>query len=266
MAARVGLTNLIATATISASTQATGYSAENVKTPQRPFAPWKTTTTAGTQSVTADLGSAKAVDAVALVHANFAIARIQADDAPTFNSAGGNPQYDQLITLTRNPWNGRYSHIHRPVTVPRRYWRIQIPNQATTDGATEYRLGGWWAGVFVALPRGLRWSYRIHRIKPKEIVGPDHEGWDEELVLGHLRTHIVVHRHAVIGATPGLNDKLAEWLELERQWSELAFALFALRDDDPSQVGVMKLISDADWEVRIPAAEADFELKEVLGP
>jgi hypothetical protein len=262
---QVSLVNLLATAVaVTASSEASGYPAINIKAPQRPFAPAKTAAL-GVQSWTIDYGAATPRDHLALIHANFVSARIQLDDAATFDSNAGSPQYDEAVTITRNLVHGRYHHLHRfGSTLTHRHERILVLDQDTIDDATGYRLGGAWAGLLVSSPRGLKLDMSLRPLEPKQFIGPDHEGWEEELNLGNTVAVITATRHAIVAKPVGLSDELRDWLDLERRWSEVGFALVSLVDGDPSQVWVMRRKSAAGWDTRFPKAESQVELKEVV--
>lgn len=263
----ISLVNLIAAGTVTASSSDSSYPAANLKTPQRPFLPARTTAT-GNQWWAVDHGNAVTTEVWGLIHCNFTQVRFQADAAATFDSgAGGNPEYNELVTLARNRWNGRYSVAHVPASaVTKRYHRFYVPSQSTTDGAAYYRVGGAWAGLVSRPPRGIPLGYRVRKHEPKALVGPEHGGWEQEVSLGDAISIITCTRQALIGPVPAVNDQLAAWLELERQWAERQYVLFRLDDNDNAQTWIMRRGQDPEWTVDVPAASADFELREVVGP
>jgi hypothetical protein len=266
---RLSFVNLAAAATITASSADPNYPASFLARPQRPFLPLKTQAL-GVQTVVVDLLSAQAVEGLASVHLNFTSFAWQADDAPTFNSAGGNPQHvSPALIATRNPITGRFTHLYRPgAMTPRRYWRQVIADQATQDGLAVYREGGLWiAGSLVAVPEGVLWGIRLRRVRPREDAQPKHGGWRQRSLRGDPIAHLAAQRVTQTDFdTPGLSDNLATWLELERQWTASDLALVSLADGDPSQVWIMRYLEDLEWEVDGGKSVATLEAEEVVGP
>jgi len=270
VALKVSIVNHAAVATWSSAFADPAYPALNLASPQRPFMPAKTTSTAGTQRLIGDFGSAKAVDVFASIHRNSTTFRFQADDASTFDSAAGSPQYDSgVLTAARNPGNGRYHHVHfPPSTVTRRYICELIPTQTPNDGALVYRNGGVWAGVVTTAPDLLRWGTELQRIEPHRDVGPDDGAWEARLVMGLPRTRIRFRRAAATALTPALLDDLATWLDLERQWATVDAALVMPHGAlDSSQGWVMRREDGPTWTLGYGLSEsATFTCIEVVGP
>lgn len=112
-------------ATITASTEASGYGVANLYD-GNPAKPWKATTTTGTVSF--DFGAAVNIDLVALIHHNLTAGlevRIQADNASDFSSLDLN----QTITIPAyeaddfpvNPWIDLSA-----LSNSWRYWRLNV--------------------------------------------------------------------------------------------------------------------------------------------
>lgn len=117
--------NLTSTATITASTSATGYGTANLYD-GNPAKPWKATATTATLDFA--FGSATNIDLVAIVHHNLTAGlevRIQADDASDFSSLDLN----QLITIPAydeddfpvNPWIDLSA-----LSNSWQYWRLNV--------------------------------------------------------------------------------------------------------------------------------------------
>lgn len=100
--------NVIADATITPSTEATGYEVENLYD-GNPAKPWKATATTG--NIVFNFGSAQNIDLVALIHHNLTAGlevRIQGNasdswGSPTLNQAITIPAYDE-DGFPVNPW------------------------------------------------------------------------------------------------------------------------------------------------------------------
>lgn len=265
--------------TWSASSAAAGYPVSFLDSLLTPDIPWKSTAT-GSQSVTKDLGSAKAVDIVTLLYANFLTATLQADDAATFDSSAGSPQYSAALTLGEldttlgvirsNPGNGRICLWHRPpATVTRRYWRILIPSQTPTDGAAYYRLGAVLIvpGIFL---RNFRWEY--DPTPSQDIVVVRTVGGNEQAaILGPPRMKITGTRQALTrikadGSTVTialLRDQVDDWMTVERLWLAQGWALIIPDPSHPYWVGVMRMEPVSSRSVSIPVDDVRFEWREV---
>ncbi len=119
-------------ATVSAqSSQAAGYAASNViGTPVD--AQWRTTAAGGGEFVTIDLGSSKAVAAVAVNGVNWTGATVKADNSTTPTTVRGT-----LNTYADNQ-SRRKGSLEFGATV--RYIRIELP-ASNTDGAAYFYTG-----------------------------------------------------------------------------------------------------------------------------
>lgn len=121
---KLSLLNLVAAATVVGSTAAAAFPASNVKSPERPFQPWRSTAL-GDQSLVVDFGIATALAVVAPIHANVATVTIQGNATDVWTS----PSYSQAQTIGRNPWNTRFQAAQLPVGFTFRYLRVLIPSQ-----------------------------------------------------------------------------------------------------------------------------------------
>jgi len=145
---RLSAINKTATATITASTQDATYLAVNIRTPQRPTLPARTTAITDSWWVI-DHATATPIDIVGLIGTNFTAVKIQMNATDSW----GAPTYDSgTLPIAPSPGHGRYHCIHRLAAQQNlRFTRIFVPAQATTDGAGYFRLGGVHEGV-VATP------------------------------------------------------------------------------------------------------------------
>lgn len=87
MSATLYYTALVPSA-VTPTTEAAGYDADNVLTTSV-ARPWRSTTTAGTTTLIIDLGSSKAVAAIALNHVNLASMVVKADNSATPSTVRG---------------------------------------------------------------------------------------------------------------------------------------------------------------------------------
>jgi hypothetical protein len=241
-----GFTNKVATATITSSSQDATFVRDNLKTPQRPFYPWKTTVATDSWAVI-DFGAAQAVDLVGVIACNVATVRIQGNATDSW----GSPSYNSGdLTVSQNPWNGRYQLVNIPSGFTYRYLRLFIPTQTPVDGASVFSVGGLWAGVRVSAAEHFRWGAQFTTVHPRLDVGPDHHGWRQRLRQGEPLVRIDCAIPAQTDAAqPARNDALDTWAGLQQQmWEAGHFLLFSNVVDD-AQGWVMRLMNDPVWTV-----------------
>lgn len=250
-----------ATICTGSSQQSASFAAQNVKTPQRPFFPWRTGAT-GDQNVVVDFGSAKVVEALVLVRTNFVTARIQGNPSDSW----GAPAFDQLVTIDENPQNGRNQYGSILTGFNYRFLRILIPSQTPIDGVGYYLLGGIWAGTQVRPPSNFLYQVNYDTIEPLVDLQPDHKGWRQRLTLGEPVAKLTAKRKARTGfPQPFVNDHLRRWTALDRQMREADFFAFLLDNGDPSQSYVMRRISEMAWSHnRQRLSEGDLILEEAI--
>lgn len=247
--------NLVELATATASSEDAVYVAVNARHPERPFEPWKTTTT-GIQSLVIDFGTATTLTggSVSLIHANFTSASIQGHATNTW----GAPTYNQAVTLTRAP-NERYHHGHRIVgTFALRFLRILIPSQTPTDGATVYRLGGVWAGGLISPPRDIRMEPTERKHEPREDLKPGHGGWLARFQRGEP-LYCLYAEQLVDNDT-----ELAAWREVERQLADADYFLTLVRDTYLAEAFVMRRTNSPDWRHAKVWMTGSLDLEEVV--
>jgi hypothetical protein len=261
MATKLSLVNLVASAAaVTGSTAQAAYPATNVKTPERPFMPWKTTV-ATASDVVIDFGATKTLDAVALSNVNFTSATIQGNATNSWTA----PSYTQSITIARNRWNTRYQHGHQIVgSFSYRYLRISIGTQTPVDGSSGFSIGGIHAGVNVTMPRGIRADYSMIPHEPGQDVGPEGDAWSQHTILGDIWTSIQGRLTLLTGRVPAHNDYLSDWLDILRQMPKSTPVLLALEGvEDPAQSFIVRRINDPQWRVSTGTfSEADIEWRE----
>jgi hypothetical protein len=261
---RLSLSNLAAAATLaSVSSEDPTYIGTNAQTPQRPFKPWKTTTTVSDQGLVFDFGGTTTIEALALIRTNFTTAVIQGHPTNTWTA----PDYFETKTIARNPWNTRYQHAYRPVGFAYRYLRVAITPQATTDGASVFKLGGVWAGTLTSAPRDFAETYTIGRIEPRMDVMPASRAWTQRLTMGEPRVSLHMRLDVITGTPPAKTDLLADWLELQRQMTEAQYFLAMIEDNDPAQSYIVQPVTEPSWQIGTGSISTQqFTLEEKLGP
>lgn len=257
----LSFTNLAAGATIVGSTENENFPASYAAEPQSPFLPWRTTAL-GDQSLVIDFGAQTAVTLLLLIRTNFASATIQGNATDSWTS----PAFSQAVTIARNPFNWRYQHGVVLSGFSYQYMRVLIPSQTPVDGAGAYILGGVWAGATVRPPMNPRADVVFETLQPFKDVGPDDDAWRERLYLGEPLVRMRMTRLArVTRLSPGLDDQLQQWSEIDRQmYAADRFAMF-LDAGDPSQAYVVRGIHALTWDRRrLNVAEGRFELEESI--
>lgn len=95
-------------------------------------------------TITVDLGSAQEIKALIVHDHNLtsgATILLEGDDADTFDSDGGNPQFSEAVD-----WNEEKIVHYLSAAATRRYWRVSITDAANPDNYIEIGelfLGGW---------------------------------------------------------------------------------------------------------------------------
>lgn len=252
-------TNLLETATLTASTQDAVYTVNGLRSPERIGNPYKATVATDT-SILVNHGSAKAVGIAALIDCNFTTVWFQANAT----DAWGAPSYNQFITLTRSP-NGRYQLGHQPAAVQTyQYNRVFIPTQTPTDGTSVFSIGGAHFGAVIAPTNDVLVDYDLEVHEPWIEVAPAHGGWRERSRMGFNLVKLTLRRLAAVSVTaPGVSDDLSGWLEIERQWSTVDFALVALTTRNPSWCWIMRRLQGSRWAAETYMADSNLELEEV---
>lgn len=98
-------------------------------------------------TITIDLGSAQQAKALVLMDHNFTAAAtllLEADDAATFDSDGGSPQFSESLT-----WADEKILHYLSAATTRRYWRISVTDAANPD--TYIEIGELFLGGYLEL-------------------------------------------------------------------------------------------------------------------
>lgn len=244
------------------SQQSTSFAAQNLKTPQRPFFPWRTGAT-GAQNAVVDFGSAKSVETFVLVRTNYSSARIQGNSSNSW----GAPPFDEEITLDANPQNGRYQWGGVFTGFNYQFLRLLIPSQTPTDGVGYYLTGGIWTGLETRPPKDFLYQINYDTIEPLVDLQPDHKGWRQRLTLGEPVAKITAKRKARANFPRPFtnNDQLRRWTAIDKQCREADFFAFLMDNGDPSQSYVMRRVSEMSWSHnRQRLAESDIVLEEAI--
>jgi hypothetical protein len=240
---RISIVNAVTSVT--ATSEDANYPAANLLRPDQPFIPWKATGT-GDQTLSVTLTQASKL--IVLVRANFITATIAGVPA----------------TIQRNVVNWRYQHailLSSPVSS----FSVVIPSQSPTEDSV-LKLGGIWAGPVEVPPRDLLYDVGMDTIPAWVDIKPDHNGWVERLTLGQPRGTLSAQRIGrIVRATPGLNDELRAWAEIDRKcWEADKFAVF-LNAGDPSLALIARRSGSLAWtRNRFNIVEGHMDLEEVI--
>lgn len=168
--------NLIDSATLTASSEATGFPASNLKNPFRTKY-WKTAgATAGTAQLVINHGSAKAVTACALTgYPDWAAApgtlNLEFDD----HDAWGAPDHTEALTWVSNttPGGNKGTIIKTFASKSHQYNRLSVVN-----APGDWNLGRLFVGEYFEPTRDYSWGYEEEVVDPslisRTIGGQDH--------------------------------------------------------------------------------------------
>lgn len=260
---RLSFANLVADATVTATSEDELLTAQNLKAPERPFLQWETEAL-GAQRAVVDFGAAKQVDIVYVRHTNVTSVQVQGNTADSWAS----PAFTQPLTVTKNPFTRRYQVAALLSGFNYRYLSLLIPSQTPVDGSSSYRIGGLWAGAATKVPKNFDFAIGHEIVEPAQDVGPAHGGWAQRLKLGQPIVKLSVTRRArTHRKSPGLGDQLADWGEIdEKVWDADLFLLF-LDAGDPCQGYIVRRDTGVAWErPRLRRADSPWQLTEVVGP
>lgn len=259
---------------VTCATASTAYPANNLRLPERRYLPAISTSIADTRWTIDTVANpdALSVNIVHLVRTNFATCRIQANATDVWTS----PTYNQLITVTRNPFNRQYQHTHVAVAaLGLRYVSVFVPAQTPVEAPlTAFRVGGVYGGILVEAPSRFAIDYAHHVDWPANDEGPPYRGGFRQRLQrasGPLVRLTAQRRGRFTHATPYLaGDDVTKWLDVEHDaWG---FDFFLLYEDlGNANMGwvVRSLNQETRWdpEPDLPGvARSDWELEEVIGP
>ena len=100
-------------------------------------------------TIAVDFGSAQEVKVLVVFDHNFtnaATLTLEADDAATFDSDGGSPQFSEAVT-----WNDEKIVHYLSVATTKRHFRLQVADAGNTDGYIE--VGEFFLGAYLQLSR-----------------------------------------------------------------------------------------------------------------
>lgn len=268
MATRLSLTNHLATATLlPAPAHQAGWPATNVKFPQQPFVPAKTTDLSGDKNYIWDLGSAKLIEIMLAINVNYPQIAFFVDNDGNYTPADYT-MFPHPSTISRNPWNRRYTFAHI-LTTPqtKRFMQLRIPSGAgVIDGSSAYSTGGFWAGPLTALPSDIRWNERPAIIEPgidEPLIG----GGTHRVSTGRPHVRMQARRLARVAiATPATGDQLGSWLEIDRLWAAAGPAAWFFNRGNTSEAFIFRKMNASDWNVNQILSEDDLLCEEVVGP
>ena len=269
--AKLSLLNHWASATITATSTLSGYSADNVKDATRPMLPWRSNNVITDSDLRADHGSSKLVELVVFANCNFATAHFQAHAS---NSWGAPTYASGAQTVARNPWNDRYTHAIVPGSPPNLRWnRLFIPGQTPVDGAAYFEVGYVWAGAIVDIPDGLfeYGSIKLETVRPRKDTRSELGESLSRLRTGPPFTRLHASRMALSddGALEGqlTVGELRDWADLERRWWDApsGAGAFYLNEGLSSEAWVMRMLEQDPWALEeMPKSTSALTLEEFI--
>lgn len=251
--------NLITAATIAGSTTlgVTGWPATNTQLFGRPHIRAYSADLTGCR-ITYDFGTTTALGFVALFHPNFLTVTIQGHGS----DAWGAPDYTSGLLTMGYAGNDRVHHIHRPTALApfsKRFLSLSIPAQATTDGATVFKLGSVWAGALVAAPRDLLIPHTDTKVAAREDVKTGDGRTLNRLILDDPAFRVQAKFKAAD------DTELAAWRAIGRQWDAAPgqAALVHWIDAYLNHVYLMRRVNDEEWPNAAVWSEATFDCVEI---
>lgn len=274
---------------ITGSSEASGSPAINLRQPERPMLPWRSTSQGAGQlgtilsklglfrlgsppvlaaggNVVIDFLNAETLTGLWLIRTNFTQVTIQGNATNVWTS----PSFSRSYTIARNPWNYRYQ-LSVPLSgFSYRYLRILIPAQSPIDGTSSYLLGGIYAGVLEQLPQNFKFDVEFTTVHPRQDVVQQYGAWRQRLVMGEPLVRLSTTRMArTTRLAPAYQDDLQLWLDIERRIRNNDFFALMMGSSDTSQGFVVRPINDGHQKWSRPnylRAQSNLELEECLGP
>ena len=158
--------------------------------------------------MTLDFGSATTLAVFAPIHGNFPAATVQGNAT----DAWGGPTYTQAIVPARST-NDRYHHAHRPTAFSFRYASLQVPAGGSTDGATQWALGGIWAGTLVLPPGDI-----LFELDEEKLEARADERTEDGRVVGRVALDDPAYQLTATRRAYSVPQLMA-WREIDRQWA-----------------------------------------------
>jgi hypothetical protein len=245
----ISFSNLAKTATITVSSEASGYPKANLQEPELLGLPWRATV-ATDSWIVIDLGSAIPFDRLSLIGANVTSVKIQQHTSDSW----GAPAYDSgTLTIGRDPDQRLYRlTVASGGNFTRRFTRIVIPTQTPVSGST-FELAGIHLGNFTTIPHGIAVfpGYRAARARPFVSHRAQLGGWSVAYPSGDTFSTPRYSRFAAKSTTtPGIGDEYASWLAIDRQIDAAPKGIFCLALPwlGPGAVGMFRQVNDHDWQ------------------
>ena len=248
MIARLGFSfvNMIAGASVSASSEMAGFPGSNAQKIGHPQEPWKTDAgDLGEQTYVADLGEAMAPRVFSLSRANVDTIVLEANSSDEW----ADPPVMLTFDIARNIYNWRYQvGAYLDAGLSYQFWRLRIPDQTPLDGASSYAISGFWLGDVVFPPSHFLYDIEFKTIRPGVKVDLV-TGGSRIVKTGNPCAGISAQRTARIDRIrPGYGDQLAAWSEIDRQRWEAGRYLMVLDGVDTTQAFVVDESGDLAWQ------------------
>jgi hypothetical protein len=267
MASRVSVfsvTNLAEQATITASSQATGFEATNVVPAGRPFYGWRSTGVSGQFLKLQRTATPGDVLALYVGNVNFSTLRVQASDTDDYSTLGVT-FYQYTVPMSRNIFNWRYqSAVILPEEMNKTFLRLRVVT-AIDPAATYLTIGDLWLGL--ATKVDLLHDISFQTITPRTLIDADSGAFTEELIMGEPRARLSVNRRARTDRlTPGMADDLTRWTEIDRQMYSTG-GLFIPTINDPTNAFIVRQVGQYGWtRQRLNFMDSHMDLDEIVGP
>jgi hypothetical protein len=202
---------------------------------------WSTNYANGTTYVGVNLGSPTTIVAAAIDNINLDSVKIQGDDAATFDSSGGSPQYDSgALTVSQDVIDGRYKLYRTPISASRQYWRILANSAAPNDGSSVMKVGS-----FVLLTAVTSWT--TNPGVPYEVTAMQAVVDNNEFTGGGREPVEVGHRYCQLSLTqPAMPIAMKSTLfGVVGGYSKAAPFVFYRNDGDTSEVYICRRVAEA---------------------
>ena len=159
------------------------------------------------QAVTFDFGSAKTGTWMSVLNANFTtiFISVSADNINFVDAVTGTfPITPRTMTQDLQDPEGYYK-VFLPVTYSsKRYGRIDITTQATTDGADYFKMGlVAWGNALVTMSHGLHAPITVEHVSPEYVV--EGKDWREATSAGINYATLSIHNTFRYSESPEWN-------------------------------------------------------------
>jgi len=167
---------------------------------------WRSTSTLA-QAISFDFGSAKTGTWMTILNTNFVFFQVGAstDNITFVDAVTGSGTYTAR-TLTQDLQDPEgFTKIFLPVAYSsKRYGRLEIPTQATTDGASYFKIGlVAWGNSLVTMSHGLHAPITVEHVSPEYVV--EGKDWREATPAGINYATISIHNTFRYSESPEWN-------------------------------------------------------------